>query len=84
MPVDAITVKVPALLVMAQALANGGMDYVTLSTQSDPVGCTGYLRFEAYHKNDPVLAMLVPLASFDLPQGGFDMIAAQGTVRALQ
>ena len=81
---DAITVKVPALLVMAQALANGGMDYVTLSTQSDPVGCTGYLRFEAYHKNDPVLAMLVPMASFELSQGAFDTIAAQGTVHALQ
>ncbi len=53
---DSIIVKVSALLVMVQALANGKMDFVTLSTEEAPEEGTGYLRFEAYEKYDPFIS----------------------------
>ncbi len=57
---DAITVKVSALLVMVQALVTAKMDYVTLSTHPMPDSLEGYLRFEAYREGDPNLAFVFP------------------------
>lgn len=59
---DAITVKIPALLLMVQALSNGGMDYVTLFTEALPDGLSGYLHFQAYRQGDPALGLMLPAA----------------------
>ncbi|MEA5013557.1 MAG: hypothetical protein VB099_03250 [Candidatus Limiplasma sp.] len=82
---DAITVKVSALLVMVQALAHGGMDYVTLSTRPLPGGLCGHLYFEAYRKDDPALALLILQAPGPAPAPeAFDANAARTMLRTLQ